>query len=66
MQVQFPGTSKPDPCAWSHDGNQAAERRFSYDDWFLQEVDMGLGTADKGEFVEHDDIRRMIEVRYPA
>ena len=26
----------------------------------------GLTAADRGEFVEHDDIRRTIEARYPA
>jgi predicted transcriptional regulator len=30
------------------------------------EVDQGLAAADRGEFVEHDDIRNMIDRRYPA
>jgi predicted transcriptional regulator len=25
-----------------------------------------LAAADRGEFVEHDDIRKMIDSRYPA
>jgi predicted transcriptional regulator len=33
---------------------------------FVLEVDKGLAAADRGEFVEHDDIRKMIDSRYPA
>ena len=45
---------------------EAVERLLSYDEWFSREVDQGLAAADKGEFVEHDAVRRMIERRYPA
>ena len=45
---------------------EAVERLFGYDEWFSREVDKGLAAADKGEFVEHDAGRRMIETRYPA
>ena len=45
---------------------EAVERLLNYDDWFWREVDKGLAAADRGEFVEHDDIRKMIDSRYPA
>jgi predicted transcriptional regulator len=45
---------------------EAVDRLLRYDEWFSQEVDKGLAAADNGEFVEHGDIRRMIETRYPA
>jgi predicted transcriptional regulator len=45
---------------------EAVERLVNYDDWFLREVEKGLAAADRGEFVEHDDIRKMIDSRYPA
>lgn len=45
---------------------EAVERLLNYDEWFSREVDRGLEAADRGEFVEHADIRRMIEGRYPA
>jgi predicted transcriptional regulator len=45
---------------------EAVDRLLSHEVWFSQEVDRGLAAADKGEFVEHDDVRRMIESRYPA
>ena len=45
---------------------EAVERLLGYDDWFSREVDKGLAAADKGEFVEHDAVRSMIETRYPA
>lgn len=44
----------------------AVERYLSYDAWFLGEVDKGLAAVDRGEFVEHDDVRKIIESRYPA
>ena len=45
---------------------EAVERLLHYDEWFLREVDKGLAAADRGEFVEHDDVRKMIESRYPS
>ena len=45
---------------------EAVERLLTYDDWFSLEVDKGLAAADRGEFVEHDEVRRMIETRFPA
>jgi predicted transcriptional regulator len=45
---------------------EAVERLLDYDDWFLQEVEKGLAAADRGEFLEHDEIRRMIDTRYPG
>gem|GEM_PF-276365 len=45
---------------------EAVERFLNYDEWFWREVDKGLAAADRGEFVEHDDIRKMIDSRYPA
>lgn len=45
---------------------EAVDRLLSYEEWFSQEVDKGLAAADNGEFIEHDEVRRMIESRYPA
>jgi len=45
---------------------EAVERLLDYDEWFSREVDKGLAAADRGEFVEHDDVRKMIGCRYPA
>ncbi len=45
---------------------EAVERLLSYDEWFSREVDEGLTAADRGEFVEHAEILRTIERRYPA
>jgi predicted transcriptional regulator len=45
---------------------EAVDRFLNYDEWFSRKVDKGLVAADRGEFVEHDDIRKMIDCRYPA
>lgn len=44
---------------------EAGERMLSYDEWFVREVETGLAAAERGEFVEHDDVRKLIERRYP-
>jgi predicted transcriptional regulator len=43
---------------------QAVERLVDYEDWFLQEVDTGLDAADRGEFIGHDAVRKLIDDRY--
>lgn len=53
-------------CAAETLVREAVERLLNYDDWFLREVDKGLAAADRGEFIEHGDIRKMIDRRYPA
>ncbi len=45
---------------------EAIERLVNYDDWFLREVEKGLSAADRGEFVEHEDIGTLIKSRYPG
>ena len=45
---------------------EAIERMVDYDDWFLREVDQGVAAGDRGEFVEHDEIRAQIERRFPV
>ena len=45
---------------------EAVERLVNYDEWFLREVNKGLAAADRGELVDHADIRKMIDQRYPG
>ena len=44
---------------------EAIERFLDYDAWFIQEVNKGLAAADRGDFIEHDDVRKLIDSRYP-
>jgi predicted transcriptional regulator len=39
---------------------EAVERLVDYDEWFLREVEKGLAAADRGEFIEHDEIRKRL------
>jgi predicted transcriptional regulator len=32
----------------------------------MQEVEKGLAAADRGEFVDHEEIRKLIDRRYPG
>jgi predicted transcriptional regulator len=45
---------------------EAVERFVDYDEWFLREVEKGLSAADRGEFIEHTDIGKLINSRYPG
>jgi predicted transcriptional regulator len=45
---------------------EAVEKLVTYEDWFLGEVDRGLAAAEQGEFIEHDDVRALIDRWYPA
>jgi len=45
---------------------EAVERMVNYDEWFSQEVEKGLAAADRGELIDHEDIRKLIDSRYPG
>jgi len=45
---------------------EAAERMVDYEAWFSGEVEKGLAAADRGEFIEHEDIGKLIRSRYPG
>ncbi len=44
---------------------EAVERFVNYDAWFVREVDRGLAGADRGELVDDEEIRKLIDRRYP-
>ena len=45
---------------------EAIERFVDSDEWFLREVEKGLAAAGRGEFIEHEDIGKLIDSRYPG
>lgn len=45
---------------------EAVARMVNYDEWFPREVDKGLASANRGEFVGHSAVRKMIDERYPG
>ena len=45
---------------------EAVERLLNYNDWFIGEVGKGLAAADRGEFIEHEEIGKLIRNRYPG
>lgn len=45
---------------------EAVERMVDYDEWFLREVEKGVAEANRGEFVDHADVRNLIDERYPG
>jgi predicted transcriptional regulator len=45
---------------------EALERFVDYDEWFLRQVEQGLNAAADGRFVEHSEVRNLIDSRYPV
>jgi predicted transcriptional regulator len=45
---------------------EAVERMVSYDDWFIREVEKGIAAADRGEFIDHAEVRKRIDQRFPG
>ena len=45
---------------------EAVERFVNYDAWFLRAVDEGLAAGDRGELIDHDEVARMIDRKYPG
>jgi predicted transcriptional regulator len=45
---------------------EAIERFVDHDEWFLREVERGLTAADRGELIDHEDIGKLINRRYPG
>ena len=45
---------------------EAVEKMLNYDDWFRREVEVGIAAAERGELHKHDEIRRLIDQRYPG
>jgi len=40
---------------------EAVARLLDYDEWFIREVEQGLAAADRGEFIEHDEIGKLTD-----
>ena len=45
---------------------EAVERMVNYDEWFLAQVMKGLDAAERRPLVDHADVRKMIDRRYPG
>jgi predicted transcriptional regulator len=45
---------------------EAVERMVNYDEWFIREVEKGIAAADRGELVEHSEVGKRINQRYPG
>jgi predicted transcriptional regulator len=73
MQIDFPpelqGKLNRIAAAQGKDSEavvfEAVERLVGYDEWFVREVGNGVAAAESGRFVEHSEVRGMIEALYP-
>ena len=46
--------------------DDALAKFLDYETWFAQAVEEGIAAADRGEFIEHDEVGKLIESRYPG
>ena len=46
--------------------HEAVERLVDYDQWFLSEVEKGLAAADRDELIDHEEVGKLIDRRYPG
>jgi predicted transcriptional regulator len=44
----------------------AVERMVNYDQWLLREVEKGISAVERGELVDHEDVKKLIDRRYPG
>ncbi len=45
---------------------EAVERMVDHDEWLMREIEKGLAAADRGELIDHEEIRKRIDERYPG
>jgi len=45
---------------------EAVERLVGHERWFVAEVEKGIAAADRGEFIEHAEVGRMIDSWFPG
>ncbi len=43
---------------------EAIEQLVNHDEWFVREVEAGLAAADRGDFIDHEDVGKLIDERY--
>ena len=44
----------------------ALKRQENYDRWFREKVREGRAAAERGDFIEHEEVGRMLHERYPG
>jgi predicted transcriptional regulator len=48
------------------DSPDKRDSRAKYEEWFLREVDKGVAEADHGKLLDHSELRKLIDERYPG
>lgn len=43
---------------------KAIDRMLDYEEWFQDAVEEGIAAADRGEFISHEEVGRMIALRF--
>lgn len=65
LEAKLANLAAEQGCATEALVEKALERLVDYDAWLIAEVEKGLAAADRGELIEHEEVAKMIEQRYP-
>jgi predicted transcriptional regulator len=60
---EYARTHGKDPAQVADD---ALAKYLDYESWFANAVAEGLAAANRGEFIEHEEVGRLIDSRYPG
>ena len=64
LEIRRVDTALPGASLQSMDTRDNRDSRENYEEWFLREMDEGIVAADRGYFVDHSEVRKMIDERY--
>ena len=45
---------------------EAIEAYLNSDEWFREKIEEGLAAADRGQLLEHEEVKALIDRRYPG
>jgi len=66
LQAKLSQAASEQGCDSESLAREAIERWVDFDHWLIREVEVGLAAAERGDFVDHDEVGKLIDRRYPS
>ena len=66
MENRRVDTNLPGASLLNMDSPDNRDSQAKYEEWFLREVDKGVAAADHGKLLDHSELRKLIDERYPG
>ena len=61
LQAKLEHIAEKQGCALESLVNEAIERLVEYDEWFIRQVEKGLGQVERGELMDHEEVVSRME-----